>query len=76
MPEHPALTSNLLGRLDWNAIPFNEPILLYTFIAVACGGVAILAAITYFRGWVPLWRDWSPASTTRRSASCTSFSEW
>jgi len=58
MPEHSALTSNLLGRLDWNAIPFNEPILLYTFIAVACGGVAILAAITYFRVWVPLWRDW------------------
>src|ERR1700755_174800 len=58
MPEHSALTSNLLGRLDWNAIPFNQPILLYTFIAVACGGVAILAAITYFRGWVPLWRDW------------------
>jgi cytochrome o ubiquinol oxidase subunit 1 len=58
MPEHSSLTSNLLGRLDWNAIPFNEPILLYTFIAVACGGIAILAAITYFRGWVPLWRDW------------------
>jgi cytochrome o ubiquinol oxidase subunit 1 len=58
MPEHASLTSNLLGRLDWNAIPFNEPILLYTFIAVACGGIAILAAITYFRGWVPLWRDW------------------
>ena len=58
MPEHSALTSNLLGRLDWNAIPFHEPILLYTFIAVACGGIAILAAITYFRGWVPLWRDW------------------
>src|ERR1700761_7955613 len=58
MPENSALTSNLLGRLDWNAIPFHEPILLYTFIAVASGGVAILAAITYFRGWVPLWRDW------------------
>ena len=58
MPEHTALTSNLLGRLDWNAIPFHEPILLYTFFAVAAGGIAILAAITYFRGWVPLWRDW------------------
>src|SRR6201996_4338618 len=58
MPEHASLTSNLLGRLDWNAIPFNEPILLYTFIAVALGGVGVLGAITYFRGWVPLWRDW------------------
>jgi cytochrome o ubiquinol oxidase subunit I len=58
MPENSDLTSNLLGRLDWSAIPFNEPILLYTFIAVACGGVASLAVITYLRGWMPLWRDW------------------
>ncbi|HWM71454.1 MAG TPA: cytochrome o ubiquinol oxidase subunit I [Steroidobacteraceae bacterium] len=50
--------SNLLGRLDWNAIPFHELILLYTFIAVSLGGVAILAAITYYRAWGPLWRDW------------------
>ena len=48
MPEHTSLTSNLSGRLDWSAIPFHEPILLYTFIAVACGAIAILGAITYF----------------------------
>src|SRR3954470_6755425 len=58
MPDTSVSTSNLLGRLDWNAIPFHEPILLYTFFAVAAGGIAILAAITYYRGWVPLWRDW------------------
>ena len=58
MTEQSALTSNLLGRLDWSAIPFHEPILLYTFFAVAAGGIAILAAITYYSGWVPLWRDW------------------
>src|ERR1700742_1251710 len=58
MPQHSALTGNLLGRLDWNPIPFHEPILLYTFIAVALGGVAILGAITYYRAWGPLWRDW------------------
>jgi cytochrome o ubiquinol oxidase subunit 1 len=48
----------LLGRLTWDAIPFHEPILLGTFIAVALGGAAILAAITYFRFWGVLWRDW------------------
>src|SRR3984885_4289294 len=58
MFDHSALTANLLGRLDWDAIPFHEPILLYTFIGVACGAIGVLAAITYFRGWVPLWRDW------------------
>jgi len=52
------LTSNLLGRLSWDAIPFHEPILLGTFAAVCLGGAAILAAITYFRVWGTLWRDW------------------
>src|ERR1700724_1534538 len=58
MPAHSELINNLLGRLSWDAIPFHEPILLYTFIAVSLGGVALLGAITYFRGWGVLWRDW------------------
>src|ERR1700722_2122766 len=58
MPAHSELINNLLGRLSWDAIPFHEPILLYTFIAVALGGVALLGAITYYRGWGTLWRDW------------------
>jgi len=52
------LTNNLSGRLNWDAIPFHEPILLWTFVVVALGGVAVLAAITYFRAWGVLWRDW------------------
>jgi cytochrome o ubiquinol oxidase subunit 1 len=48
----------LLGRLSWDAIPLQEPILVGTFAAVATGGVVALAAITYFRWWGPLWRDW------------------
>jgi cytochrome o ubiquinol oxidase subunit 1 len=52
------LTQLLLGRLTWDAIPFHEPILLGTFIAVAFGGILILGTITYFRFWGELWRDW------------------
>jgi cytochrome o ubiquinol oxidase subunit 1 len=52
------MTSNPLGRLSWDAIPFHEPILLGTFVGVALGGMAVLAAITYFGGWGSLWRDW------------------
>ena len=48
----------MLGRLSWDAIPFHEPILLWTFVGVALGGVAVLAAVTYFRLWGVLWRDW------------------
>ena len=36
----------------------HEPILLWTFIAVALGGIAVLAVMTRFRLWGPLWRDW------------------
>jgi cytochrome o ubiquinol oxidase subunit 1 len=52
------LTKLIFGRLSWDAIPFHEPILLATFAMVAIGGAAILAALTRFRLWGPLWRDW------------------
>src|ERR1700675_4926928 len=58
MFEHPDLAKLVFGRLTWEAIPLHEPILLATFVAVAIGGVAVVAAMTYFRAWGPLWRDW------------------
>jgi cytochrome o ubiquinol oxidase subunit 1 len=48
----------LLGRLSLEAIPYHEPILVGTFIAVAIGGIALLSALTYFRCWGYLWREW------------------
>jgi len=49
----------LLGRITWDSIPMaHEPIVLWTFIAVCLGGLAVLAGITKFRLWGPLWRDW------------------
>ena len=48
----------LFGRLTLADIPYHEPILLVTFAGVAVGGLAVLATITYFRFWGPLWRDW------------------
>ena len=58
MQDHIDLTRLIFGRLSWDAIPFHEPILLWTFVAVAIGGLAVLAALTYFRLWGSLWRDW------------------
>ncbi|MDD0809943.1 cytochrome o ubiquinol oxidase subunit I [Curvibacter sp. RS43] len=52
------LTKLIFGRLSWDAIPFHEPILLATFCMVALGGAAVLALLTRFRLWGPLWRDW------------------
>jgi cytochrome o ubiquinol oxidase subunit I len=58
MFDHLDLTKLLFGRLTWEAIPIHEPILVATFAGVALIALAVLAAITYFRWWGPLWRDW------------------
>src|ERR1700737_3146784 len=58
MFEPPDLAKLVFGRLTWEAIPLHEPILLVTFVAVAIGGVAIVAAMMFFRAWGPLGRDW------------------
>jgi cytochrome o ubiquinol oxidase subunit 1 len=52
------LTKLILGRLSWDAIPFHEPILMVTFAGVLLGGLAIVGALSYFKLWGALWRDW------------------
>ncbi len=51
-------TSFLLGRLTWAALPLQEPIVVGTFVVVALGGIAVVAAITWFRLWGYLWNEW------------------
>jgi cytochrome o ubiquinol oxidase subunit 1 len=58
MQDHIDLTKLIFGRLSWDAIPYHEPILIGTFIMVAIGGTALLAGLTRYRLWGPLWRDW------------------
>lgn len=50
--------SPIFGRLTFEWIPIHEPILVATFAGVALGGLAVLALMTYFKLWGPLWRDW------------------
>ncbi|GKS97743.1 cytochrome o ubiquinol oxidase subunit I [Acidovorax sp. SUPP3434] len=52
------LTRLIFGRLSWEAIPLHEPILIATFAAVVLGGIAVLGALTYFKLWGYLWREW------------------
>ncbi|MFO1143113.1 MAG: cytochrome o ubiquinol oxidase subunit I [Amaricoccus sp.] len=54
----PATTSFLFGRLTLAALPLHEPILVATFAVVALGGIAIVAALSYFRLWGYLWNEW------------------
>jgi len=48
----------LFGRLTWESIPYHEPILIATFIAVVLGGAALVGAVTYFGKWGYLWHEW------------------
>lgn len=52
------LQTLIFGKLTLDALPFHEPILVVTFIAVALGGIAVLGGITYFRLWGYLWHEW------------------
>ncbi|MGN6121471.1 MAG: cytochrome o ubiquinol oxidase subunit I [Sphingomonas oligoaromativorans] len=52
------LTKTIFGRLTWDSLPIHEPILVGTFIVVALGGLAVLAAITRYRLWGYLWKEW------------------
>ncbi|MBY9063756.1 cytochrome o ubiquinol oxidase subunit I [Sphingomonas yunnanensis] len=52
------LTKTIFGRLSIESFPIHEPILVGTFAMVALGGVALLGALTYFRLWGYLWKEW------------------
>jgi cytochrome o ubiquinol oxidase subunit 1 len=46
------------GKLGWDIFPFYDPIILGTFIGTCLLGVAVVGAITYFRLWGYLWKEW------------------
>src|SRR5262245_54989997 len=48
----------MLGKLSWDAIPFNEPLPLLSGAVVGIVILAILVTVTV-KGWWPyLWREW------------------
>ncbi|MFC7536729.1 cytochrome o ubiquinol oxidase subunit I [Sphingomonas sp. GCM10030256] len=53
-----SLAKTVFGRLTWESFPVHEPILLVTFAVVMLGGVGIVAALTKYRLWGWLWREW------------------
>ncbi|SUA89543.1 Ubiquinol oxidase subunit 1 [Pandoraea pulmonicola] len=48
----------MFGKLDLDAIPLHEPIIMGTLAVVLLGGAALLGAITYYRKWGYLWTEW------------------
>src|ERR1700751_2272979 len=48
----------LLGKLDWSAIPFDQPIVMGTVAGMVLVIVLVLSWVT-LKGYVPyLWREW------------------
>ena len=58
MLEQLDLTQLIFGRLSWDAIPVHDPVIVATFVVVAIGGAALLGALTYYRVWGYLWKEW------------------
>ncbi|MCD2324330.1 cytochrome o ubiquinol oxidase subunit I [Sphingomonas sp. IC-56] len=52
------LIKTIFGRLSLESFPIHEPIILATFVAVALGGAVVLGALTYFKLWGYLWKEW------------------
>ena len=52
------LLKTIFGRLTLDSFPIHEPILVGTFAAVAFGGAVVLGALTYFKLWGYLWKEW------------------
>ncbi|MFS4436581.1 cytochrome o ubiquinol oxidase subunit I [Paracoccaceae bacterium GXU_MW_L88] len=48
----------LFGRLAWDKLPLSEPVVVATFIGVVILGTAVVAAVTYYRLWGYLWKEW------------------
>jgi cytochrome o ubiquinol oxidase subunit 1 len=56
----------MLGRLTWNAIPWDEPIPLVTAGAIGLILAAIIGLVLW-RGWLPyLWREWLTSTDHKR----------
>src|SRR5712664_3717414 len=48
----------MLGKLSWQAIPFDQPMPMAASLLIVVGMLAILGLITW-KGWWPyLWREW------------------
>jgi cytochrome o ubiquinol oxidase subunit 1 len=52
------LLKTIFGRLTLESFPVHEPILAITFSVVMLLGLGIVGAVTRYRLWGWLWRDW------------------
>src|ERR1700754_2479237 len=49
---------NLLGKLSWAAIPFDQPIIMGATAFMGLLVASVLGWVTYRRAWGYLWDEW------------------
>src|SRR5262245_28209050 len=49
---------NLLGKLSWSEIPYDQPIIMGASGMVVLGVVLVLGWVTLKGYWPYLWREW------------------
>jgi cytochrome o ubiquinol oxidase subunit I len=49
---------NLLGKLSWSAIPFEQPIIMFASSLMILGIGSVLLWVTLKGYWPYLWREW------------------
>jgi cytochrome o ubiquinol oxidase subunit I len=49
---------NLLGKLSWNAIPIDQPIVMVATSMMIVGVALVLSWVTVKGHWPYLWREW------------------
>jgi cytochrome o ubiquinol oxidase subunit 1 len=52
------LQNLFFGKLTLDAIPYHEPILIGVMVFMALGAIGIVAALTYYKQWTYLWKEW------------------
>ncbi|MGP1954289.1 MAG: cytochrome o ubiquinol oxidase subunit I, partial [Arsenophonus sp. NC-QC1-MAG3] len=48
----------MFGKLTFDSIPIQEPIIVITVICILLASITILGVITYFGKWKWLWSEW------------------
>ncbi|WP_412547255.1 cytochrome o ubiquinol oxidase subunit I [Photobacterium piscicola] len=48
----------IFGKLNWDVIPFTDPVVFPVMMAVVLGGLGLLGLITYQKKWHYLWSEW------------------
>ncbi|WP_304526127.1 cytochrome o ubiquinol oxidase subunit I [Halomonas sp. I5-271120] len=48
----------MFGKLSLEAVPYDQPIIMVTVAAIVLGGLGMTGAITYFKKWGYLWKEW------------------